>query len=327
MKTVCIMPAITSLLYAAFNLSLALAMICLSAGCTATPPKIRQVSHDPILSRQAGVLLLVDACVQRDGLGTGDYFVINEAEAGARAALGSLQKYIRDSGIPVRAEVVSVGGARLNTNNSPILVADRVGGAKRLAPQPLKVSGLNMDDSEYIRSLGIVSTYAFERAAVHRGKKPADNTARPEPPTSISMEDFRAAAEVIKSKTQASSVLFLGVLGNSRTAGKAAAQFVGGLAIGVGVAYATAGLGTGFYLVFIPGHQLDGMIMEGALIDLESGQLTWSNAVRVAGDPVNPKAMANPEALDLLFHDIMFKPVDVQPEVQPNLNPDSKKPL
>lgn len=258
------------------------------------------------------MLLLVDACVQRDGLGSGDYFVINEAEAGARAALVALHKYIQDSGIPVRAEVISVGGARLNTNNSPILVADKVGGTKRLAPQPLKVSGMNMDDPEYVRALGIVSTYAFERAALPRGKKTADNKSS-DVPTNIDMQNFRAAAEVIKNKTQASSVLFLGVLGTSLSAGKATAQFVGGLAIGVGVAYATAGLGTGFYLVFVPGHQIDGMVMEGALIDLDSGQLTWSNAVRVNGDPVHPKAMANPDALDLLFHDIMFKPVDVQP--------------
>jgi len=82
----------------------------------------------------------------------------------------------------------------------------------------------------------------------------------------------------------------------------------------VGTAFATAGLGTGFFLVFAPGFQiLDGMMMEGALIDLESGRLTWSKAVRITGDPVHPKAMANPEGLDLLFHDIMFKPVSVQP--------------
>ena len=82
---------------------------------------------------------------------------------------------------------------------------------------------------------------------------------------------------------------------------------------------ATAGLGTGFFLVFAPGFQiLDGMVMEGALIDLDSGRLTWSNAVRARGDPIHPKVMANPEALDLLFHNLMFRPMPGQPTASSN---------
>lgn len=296
------------------NFLVAVLVLCGLTGCTATLPKSQEVSHDAVLGRQAGVLLLVDACVQRDTLGGGDYFVINEAEAGAQAALGALRKYVKDSDIAVRGEVISVCGARLSTNNSSIRVADSVGGPRRDAQQPIKVTGANADDPRYVWALGIVSTYAFERAAVSQGKKASEKkSSQTDLPSRVSMDDFRMAAEMIKEKTQASSVLFLGVLGTSRSAGKVTAQVVGSLMVGVGTAVATAGLGTGFYLIFIPGHQIDGMVMEGALIDLDSGQLTWSNAVRATGDPVHPKAMANPEALELLFHDIMFKPVSVQP--------------
>ncbi len=75
------------------------------------------------------------------------------------------------------------------------------------------------------------------------------------------------------------------------------------------MAFATAGLGTGFYMVFVPGHLtgFDGMIMEGALVDLDSGQLTWSNAVTERRDPIHPENMANVEGLDLLFHGLMFQ--------------------
>ena len=290
----------------------AILAVWLLGGCAATPPSSRQVSHDSILGRQSGVLLLVDACVQRDTLGTStDYFVINEAEAGAQATLGVLRKYVQDSGIPVRAEVVSVCGARLNTNNAPIRVAESVGGSVRNIQPPAWITGAFTNDTPFVRAVGVVSTYAFERAAVDSasakkgGKRPKGS----EMPASISIHEFQSAAQVIRDRTQASSVLFLGVLGTSRSGGKATAQFLTGLTLGVGTAVATAGLGTGFYLVFIPGHQVDGMVMEGALIDLETGQLTWSNAVRAGGDPIHPKVMANSDVLSLLFRDVMFKPV------------------
>jgi hypothetical protein len=285
----------------------AIVIVCAWAGC-ATAPRSWQVTHDPLLARQGGVLLLVDASVQEDTLVGHDYFVINEAGAGAAAASAALRKYVQASDIPVRAEVITVGGARLTTNNAPIGVADSVGGQVRQAQQPLRVPGAIQDDTQYVSALCAVSTYAFERAAVHSNA-----------PTSISTRDFLTAAEVIKNRTQASSVLFLGVLGWSRSTGKRAAQFVVGLAVGEVIAFATAGLGRGYYLIFIPGHAADGMVMEAALIDLESGQLTWSNAVRSIGDPVHPEAMADPQALDLLFHDIIFKPMS--DELTPSSKP------
>jgi hypothetical protein len=69
----------------------------LLAGCVAAPPVSHQVSSDPLLERQGGVLLLVDAAVQINVMGHGDYFVINEAKAGGQATLSSLRKYIEDS--------------------------------------------------------------------------------------------------------------------------------------------------------------------------------------------------------------------------------------
>jgi hypothetical protein len=304
-----------------FSLAAVFAIV-LSAGCTATAPKSQQVTHDALLVRQDGVLLLVDACIQRDGLGDGDYFVINEAESGARAALEALRDYVRGSDIAVRAEVSSVCAARLNADHSAIRVADGVGSPRRDAAQPLRVSGTNTEDPKYVQALGVVSTYAFERAAVQSEKKTSKKKSAEAgisasgDGVSISADEFRVAAATLKDRSGASSVLFLGELGTSRSAGKAAAQFVGSMVLSFGTAIATAGLGTGYYLIFVPGHQIDGVIMEGALIDLDTGLLTWSHAVRAGGDPVNPKTLANRAALDLLFHEIMFKPVSV-PRLEP----------
>lgn len=288
-------------------------MILVLAGC-ATPPKSRQVSYDPLLGRQGGVLLLVDSTVQIDVLAGDDYFVVDEAKSGGQAAISLLRNYIEDRGIHVCGEAVTVGSARLNVDNSPIVVADNVGGPTRRVRQPLWFSESITNDPQFINALGVISTYAFERAAVTTDKAKAENNTSKSNIAQLStINDFRNAAEVIKAKTHASSVLFVGILGKSRSQAKALVQSVGSFAVGMGTAFLTAGLGTGYYLMFMPGHELDGMVMEGALIDLESGQLSWSNTVKTSGDPIKSENMANPQNYYLLFHDLLFNTKFVQP--------------
>ncbi len=298
----------------------AIALVCVLNGCAADLPISRQVSHDPLLERQGGVLLLVDASVQINELVGEDYFVINEAKSGGQAAITSLHKYIEDSSIPIRGEVVSVCALRLNTNNSSISVAEIVGGEKRMAQQPLWVSESITNDHQYISALGAVSTYVFEHAAISSNNpKAGDNASSANNAPPITMDDFRKATEIIKEKTHASSVLFLGVLGKSRSSAKVAVQNLAGFTVGMGTAIATAGLGKDVYGWVIPGHELDGILMKGALIDLESSQLTWSNTVQASEDPINPKNMANENNLDLLFRNMMYNHVFVQPV--PSSNP------
>jgi hypothetical protein len=225
-----------------------------------------------------------------------------------------LHKFIQDSGIPVKTEALLVGGARLNSDNSLLTVADTVGGPKRQAGQPLWTSENIANDPQYIKALGVVSTYVLERAAVSKNK-PNSGGQGPSPDNSslTTINDFHGAAEIIKQKSGVSSVLFLGILGKSRSTERAIAENILKYSVGMGVAVATYGLGRNFYLIFIPGSEFDGMIMEGALVDLESGQLTWSNAVRIPFDPIKPENMSNGDFLDLLFHDIMFDTKFVHP--------------
>lgn len=285
-------------------------MSLLTACAAPAPSKSEQVFSDPLLTRQGGVLVLVDSCIQRDGLGDRDYFVVKESQAGAHAALEALHDILQRNDVVVRADVILVCGARLNATHSSITVADTVGGERRQASQPLQVSGPGADDPRLLQALSDLSTYAFERAAVQRDKKAAGK--KNEPPPAISASTYHEAAALLKEKTQASTVLFLGALGTSISGGKKAAQFMGGMIVGIGTGVATAGLGTGYYAMFIPGHKISGAVMESALIDLESGELTWSNAVRASGDPVQPEVLANAETLDLLLHNIMFQPVSRQ---------------
>ena len=299
-------------------------VIYILGGCTATPPKSTRVSHDPILAQRGGALLMVDACIKRDELGeSGDYFVIAESESGAQVALEALRKYVKNSGIPIRAELIPfVCGARHNTTDLSIRAADRLGGTERDDSQPLAVSETISSDLQYVNALGVVSTFISENGVASSRSTPSDSDEDSQndvAPNSVSVEDFQVAASIVKAKTQASSILYLGVRGVSRSAGLATVQAIGSIVVGTLTALVTAVPASDYYYGFLPEFQIDGMLMKGALINLETNQLSWSNVVLVRGDPIEkPELMANPQALHMLYHNIVFEKTPVQPKPASN---------
>lgn len=295
-----------------WNCFLTLALGFVLTGCAPTQPKSYQVTHRSVLEREGGVLLLVDACVLRDDIGkSGDYFIIEETKAGAEAALASMRKMVQDSGLRVSDAVVLICGAPHGVGGAPIRVAPKVGGKVTLAKQPIGASPGVENDPEYLQALTVVSTYAIERAGVSPNGKtllsPTNGAASI--PATISPTAFRDAAGVVQKRTGAATLCYLGILGHSDTGGKVFGQTFLSVAIGMGTGMATAGLGAGFYVAFGPVFAGDGMVMEGALVELESGDLNWSRAIVAGGDPAKPKVIADAERLNLLFHDIMFQSV------------------
>ncbi len=294
-----------------FALFSMLVVLLLCASCAA-PPTCHRVAVDTTLTRPEGVFLMADVCIQKDAVGdSDDYFMISESKLGAEAALRELSSYLANSGIKIRSSLVPfVCGARQNTPNGLLRAANKENDPIQDLPQPLAVAATLQDDPEYVRALTVISTYAIERAATDRPPnknneaiEPPQNATRPQ----IDDNEFKSAASLLKKRTQASSVLYLGILGTSRTTGKAALQSTGSFLVGMTVGLATAGLGTGYALAFTPGHQIDGRVMEGAMLDLDSGDITWSNAVHAGGDPIKPETVADAKALDLLFHGVVFK--------------------
>lgn len=265
--------------------------------CTAAPPSSTVVTHDPTLGRTEGVALLIDVCLQRDGIGSGDYFLISESERGAATSQQQLRSYLEDSDILIREQATLVCGAR-HGDAELIPAASRLGEIVSEQRQPLKAHTQQAMDDEYIEALVVISTFAFERAAV-QGAEAGRN---------ISESEFLHAGRIVRSRTDAGSVLFLGALGTSRSGALNTVTSIGQFVVGVGTGLATAGLGGDYYAVFIPGRRLSGRLYEGALIDLESGELTWSNAVTVRGNPAKADNWESEQPLDLLFHDLLFQP-------------------
>ncbi len=268
-------------------------------GCSAAPPSSREVGHDPILARAEGVVVLVDVCLQRDGLGgAGDYFVVEESQHGAMRVQDKLRQYLDDSNIHVRAQATLICGAQHGDKES-ILTSDRIGGDASMRSQPLLFTSSNTaDDEGYELALQIISAYAFERAAAGDAAKPG----------AVSQLEFLDAADVVQNRTGAASIFFLGALGSSRSGAANVVSAIGRVIVGTATGVATAGLGGDYYVMFLPGGKASGRLMEAALIDLESGQLTWSNAVNVGGNPAHEKNWENDQPIELLIHDILFQP-------------------
>lgn len=273
-------------------------LIGILSGCTAAPPSSTVVTHDPTLGRTEGVVLLVDVCLQRDGIGGGgDYFMIGESETGAAISQLQLKGYLQDSGIRIREQATLVCGAR-HGDATLIPAALSMGEAVSEQRQPLSFDAQLATDKEYIDALAVISSYAFERAAAD-----AENAGR-----GISESMFRDAGDVVRNRSDAGSVVFLGALGTSRTGALNTVTGIGRFIVGMGTGLATAGLGGDYYAVFVPGSKVSGRVYEGALIDLESGDLAWSNAVTVAGNPAKADNWESDQPLDLLFHDLLFQP-------------------
>lgn len=276
--------------------------------CSAAPPKGYVVTHDQSLNRGDGVLLLADICIQIDALGTADdYFVIKESKQAAEEALRTLNSFAKDSNIRVREEVFVVCGAK-HGEKETIKVSEQLDASFQEVVQPAYIADLLSEDAEYAEAIQTVSTYAFERAAVDDNNKDEQkNKTLSEDTPSVKVIEFLQAADIIRNRTHASSVLFLGVLGNSKTSGNVAASVVGNVFSAVSTGLLTAGMGTGYWVAFAPGYELSGSILEGAYIDLETGKLSWSNAVKIPDDPINQAVWKNKNSIDLLFHDLFFQ--------------------
>ncbi len=282
-------------------LTLSLATIAvLACGCSAAPPSSHEVGHDPILANASGVAMVVDVCVQRNGLGgSGDYFIVDESRFGAAAVQDKLSKYFSESNIIVREQALFVCGAQHGDQPS-ILTADRVGSDASLREQPLLFVASKNHDSDYAAALRVISRYAFERAT-------AENDTASSP--SVSQLQFLDAADLVQYETGAASVFFLGAMGVSRTGALNTVSVIGRTIFAVATAVPIgSGFGNDYYLFFMPGAQSSGRLMAGALIDLSTGDLAWSNAVRVGGNPAKEKHWENDQPIELLIHDLLFQP-------------------
>ena len=284
--------------------------------CTG-PIKVRKIAHhDPIMDQNGGVVLLVDVCNQIDVVGDGDYCVINESKKVASSLVKGIRSYLDQSGVQVRTEIIPfVCGALDTPQNIPIKVAEKVGGTIDEASKPYSVTDEINNDTKYLNALTKLSTYVFERGmmiVLEDYAKVKNKMAEFQKPDLIVQENqFIDAVEVIKTKTNASSLLYVGMKGTKISGVKKIGQGVLSLTVGVATGVATAGLGTGFYVSLIPGRDVDWKYSIAGLINLESKNLTWQHYTSTSGNPLKAKDVANPEEIGRLLKKLVYNEVPV----------------
>jgi len=279
------------------------------SGCAGTQKYVQK--HDPIMDQNGGVVLLVDVCNKIDVVGNNDYCVVNESREGAKELTKGIRTYLEEHGIEVRSEIIPfVCGACDSPDNTPTKVAENIGDDVKESPKPYGVADEIISDPEYMKALTTLSTYAFQAGMI---KMLEDTTKKKEkfkrPDLIVNEDQLKSATDIIKEKTNASSILYIGVNGVKISGGKKFAQGLFSFTVGMATAVATAGLGTGYYYTFIPGRKADGMYLCAGLINLETGNSVWKNWGNFNGNPIKPKYIANPNYINLLLKDLVMEQV------------------
>ncbi|MCK5504855.1 MAG: hypothetical protein KAJ10_06815 [Thermodesulfovibrionia bacterium] len=294
-----------------------LSAVLLTACITVAPPTIQRLSHYSELKDEAGTLLVVDVCLKIDTVGDDDYFVIKNAKEGAQAFVNVASQYMLASGLTVVDELFFVCGALHDNINTPKRIAKTVNGDVELIKQPFAIDNSLMQDAEYISALQDMATFAYQSAILksisikesngsskklYSSEKTEVTDSQDPSSTSklfISPERVKAAFSVVAERSHRSSLVYIGITGNSRSSGKKLALGSASFLIGM-----STGLATGVSVV--PFFPADANIMTAGLINLQSGTLIKSNLVQINGDPMNPEVLAQSYKAHLLLRDLIF---------------------
>ena len=114
-----------------------------------------------------------------------------------------------------------------------------------------------------------------------------------------------------------SSILYIGVNGTSISTGKAFAQNMLKISVGVVTGVATA-LATGglFWVAYMPGGDVDWRYMTGGLVNLSSGERSWSGWASGPGDPLKPKVIAEERLLNTMLFSLVHKPAPEEQKIE-----------
>lgn len=278
-----------------------LAMVLAVACGTVPPPTRARIVPLGVGPGSAGILLVVDVCLNYSPLNADDYFVVDNARRGAAAIATEASTFLEHTGAPVRTRLVPfVCGALHDAQNSPKRFAELIDGQVNLKTQPIWLDEEISRDAEYSQALQQVATQVFSTAVASGG---AGNAL-------VNREQLASASAIVSRKTGHSGLVYIGVTGNSLSPGKAAVS-VGAraiasmaLSLAIGPVFRTEGIEV--YAVFAPRFPYDVRQMAGGFVDLDAGSVVRTKVVHDVGDPMKSEVLARKEALSLLLVDMAF---------------------
>lgn len=290
---------------------LALLVFAAAAGCSTPPPSVTRVVAHRAAADGGGVLVVLDVCLNYSPVVTGDYFVVANARQGANAIDRVVREFLDAADLRRRTVLIPfVCGALHEQPEALKRVAEEVDAPVSERTQPLWVTPDLVLDTEYMRALQTLATHVFRRsiAAFNKDKPPEPQSSSSD--NAADDDRARAAAAVVTRKSGHTSLLYVGVTGNSLSPQKAfamgAARVVAGVALSMAIGPIYIAGATQYYAVFVPGGPVDRRQMAAGLVDLKQGVLVHSRVVGAGGDPMKPEVLAERNALNLLLREMLL---------------------
>lgn len=280
----------------------------LLAGCAVQPTTGTRLTANTALAEDRSVLLVVDVCVNFSPLAGSDYFVVEPAQQGADAMVKAVHEYLAVHGVKVGTALTPfICGALHDAQNQPKRVATSIDKDVTARPQPLWVAPPVAADDAYRTALHELATWSYQGALARATEGQSGNP----PPRWVDESRAQQAMRVVRERSGHSSLIYVGVTGNSHSAEKASAvnvlRFVSGVALSMAIGPIYVGQ-SGMNVVFVPGGLSDSMQMAAALVDLRDSRVASTRIVHSNGDPIKAEALVHPDALGLLLREITLIP-------------------
>jgi hypothetical protein len=284
------------------SFTFAAAAIAITASCASVPKLTYEPLNESFLREDGGPVVLVDVCVLQDAIGDADdYYLIAESKQGAEKIAEAARTYLTGLGITPKATIVPFAcGVTKPEAPAASLVRMAPDSPSAMLPQPFAPHEAIKDDAELHKALMVLMTSTYAEG-VPRVLLPQQSGKMP-PLKNHTAAEIAAAAELVRTKLNASSAIVIHVAGYSQTTGKAAAGNAGRIFVGV-----LTGVLTG--VAFIPGGATDGSIMTSGVVDLKTGVLVRSSAMRGLGDPRKPEVVSNQNLVNLVMRGITHRAI------------------
>lgn len=279
-------------------------LLVLLTGCAGTPKKY-ELLQEPYLREGGGTLLVVDVCVFQDAVGDADdYHMVTESKEGARGIVEVASRYLSEKNVTVKSSLVPYSCGVIGPDgNLPQLVRLNLNSPAVMERRPFAPSEELVKDQALLEALNVLGTASYERALINGVSLLSQGRSQPQPPLkSHTSQELLAASALVQTKLNVSSMIYLGVNGYSQSTGKAVALGTGRFFVAL-----VTGVATGFAV--LPGGTTDGSLMTVASIDLVSGEIRRTSAMRGTGDPKKANVVSDKRFIDALLHGLVHREV------------------
>lgn len=265
-------------------------LMTLLSSCSAIPTK-KFVRTGPTYQERIPQIrtigIINDVCIARDEIGS-EYFLIEESKATESLMLESAATYLGEKGYQIKFQLSPLVCA-FKAADKKFKVAKQQGMAVSDEYPPFFTSKILRNDEPYKQAVDAVTSQILEVVAQKK-----------ESPASIFLSDesVQKNLDIISKRVNTDTILFLLGDGTVISTGEKIVGVFGGVAVGIVTGIATAGL-----VIYVPGGLVSYLDTYAALVDMKTGEMLWSNAIRLTGgDPTEKEFYLKKWPKNIFYH-------------------------